>query len=81
MTHDEIRRHELSDFLRTRRARISPAGVGFPACESAANSWFAARGSSTVGRDERDLVHVARTETSDQRVSRNVGQASSRVTA
>src|ERR1700735_2376713 len=30
MTHDEIRRHELSDFLRTRRARISPAGVGFP---------------------------------------------------
>jgi transcriptional regulator with XRE-family HTH domain len=31
MTHDEIRRHELSDFLRTRRARISPAGIGFPA--------------------------------------------------
>ena len=30
MTHDEIRRHELSDFLRTRRARISPAGIGFP---------------------------------------------------
>lgn len=25
MTHDEIRRQELSDFLRTRRARISPA--------------------------------------------------------
>jgi hypothetical protein len=31
MNHDEIRRHELSDFLRTRRARISPANVGFPA--------------------------------------------------
>jgi transcriptional regulator with XRE-family HTH domain len=31
MTHDEIRRHELSDFLRTRRARISPADIGFPA--------------------------------------------------
>ena len=31
MTHDEIRRHELSDFLRTRRARIAPAGIGFPA--------------------------------------------------
>ena len=31
MTHDEIRRHELSDFLRTRRARISPVGIGFPA--------------------------------------------------
>jgi len=30
MTHDEIRRHELSDFLRTRRARISPADNGFP---------------------------------------------------
>jgi transcriptional regulator with XRE-family HTH domain len=30
MTHDEIRRHELSDFLRSRRARISPAGIGFP---------------------------------------------------
>src|ERR1700674_940304 len=26
MTHDEIRRHELSDFLRTRRARFAPAG-------------------------------------------------------
>ncbi len=33
MTHDEIRRHELSDFLRTRRARISPAGIGFPAAQ------------------------------------------------
>ena len=31
MTHDEIRRHELSDFLRTRRARIAPADIGFPA--------------------------------------------------
>jgi hypothetical protein len=30
MTHDEIRRHELSDFLRTRRARITPAAIGFP---------------------------------------------------
>jgi len=30
MTHDEIRRHELSDFLRSRRARISPAAIGFP---------------------------------------------------
>src|ERR1700730_4504368 len=28
MNHDEIRRQELSDFLRTRRARISPADVG-----------------------------------------------------
>src|SRR5258708_38867214 len=31
MTHEEIRRHELSDFLRARRARISPADIGFPA--------------------------------------------------
>ena len=31
MTHDEIRRHELSDFLRTRRARVSPAAVGLTA--------------------------------------------------
>ena len=31
MTHDEIRRQELSDFLRTRRARISPADIGLPA--------------------------------------------------
>ena len=30
MTHDEIRRHELSDFLRTRRTRISPADIGIP---------------------------------------------------
>jgi transcriptional regulator with XRE-family HTH domain len=31
MTKDEIRRQELSDFLFTRRARISPADVGLPA--------------------------------------------------
>jgi transcriptional regulator with XRE-family HTH domain len=31
MTQDEIRRHELGDFLRTRRARIAPAEAGLPA--------------------------------------------------
>jgi transcriptional regulator with XRE-family HTH domain len=31
MTRDEIRRHELSDFLRNRRGRIAPADVGLPA--------------------------------------------------
>src|SRR5271167_897243 len=31
MTRDEIRRQELSDFLRTRRGRIAPADVGLPA--------------------------------------------------
>ena len=31
MTRDEIRRHELSDFLRTRRGRVVPADVGLPA--------------------------------------------------
>jgi transcriptional regulator with XRE-family HTH domain len=31
MTRDEIRRHELSNFLRTRRARLSAAEVGLPA--------------------------------------------------
>jgi transcriptional regulator with XRE-family HTH domain len=31
MTQDEIRRQELSDFLRARRARISPADIGLPA--------------------------------------------------
>src|SRR6202162_6675342 len=31
MTKDEIRRQELSDFLRTRRARIDPAEGGLPA--------------------------------------------------
>jgi transcriptional regulator with XRE-family HTH domain len=30
MNHDEIRRQELSDFLRTRRARIDPTDVGLP---------------------------------------------------
>jgi transcriptional regulator with XRE-family HTH domain len=30
MTHGEVRRHELSDFLRTRRTRISPADIGIP---------------------------------------------------
>src|ERR1700683_5797025 len=41
MTHDEIRRHELSDFLRTRRARISPAGIGFPATRRRTPGWRA----------------------------------------
>src|SRR3984957_8819388 len=31
MTKDEIRRQELSDFLRNRRGRIAPADVGLPA--------------------------------------------------
>jgi transcriptional regulator with XRE-family HTH domain len=31
MLDDKIRRHELSDFLRIRRSRISPAEVGLPA--------------------------------------------------
>ncbi len=31
MSQDEIRRQELSDFLRTRRARISPVEAGLPA--------------------------------------------------
>jgi len=47
MTHDEIRRHELSDFLRTRRARISPADIGFPAAHRR-RTWFAARRGSPV---------------------------------
>jgi transcriptional regulator with XRE-family HTH domain len=31
MTKDEIRRQELSDFLRNRRGRVTPADVGLPA--------------------------------------------------
>jgi transcriptional regulator with XRE-family HTH domain len=31
ITQDEIRRQELSDFLRTRRARLAPTDVGLPA--------------------------------------------------
>src|ERR1700726_3950344 len=30
MSRDEIRRRELSDFLRIRRARVSPAEAGLP---------------------------------------------------
>ena len=33
MNQDDIRRQELSNFLRTRRARISPADVGLPAAQ------------------------------------------------
>ena len=33
MNQDEIRRQELSDFLRTRRARIAPGDVGLPAAQ------------------------------------------------
>src|ERR1700756_5848726 len=31
MTRDEIRRQELSDFLRNRRGRVTPSDVGLPA--------------------------------------------------
>src|ERR1700733_9778929 len=31
MTQDEIRRQELGDFLRTRRARVAPTEAGLPA--------------------------------------------------
>src|ERR1700732_2791144 len=31
MTQDEIRRQELADFLRTRRARVVPTEAGLPA--------------------------------------------------
>jgi len=72
MNHDEIRRQELSNFLRTRRARIFPADIGLPAVPTAADSRFAARRSSTVGRCERDLVHLARAETSDQCIGRHL---------
>ena len=47
MTHDDFRRNELSDFLRTRRARISPADIGFPAAHRR-RTWFAARRGSPV---------------------------------
>jgi transcriptional regulator with XRE-family HTH domain len=33
MNQDEIRRQELSNFLRTRRARISPPDIGLPAAQ------------------------------------------------
>ena len=33
VNQDEIKRQELSDFLRTRRARIAPADVGLPAAQ------------------------------------------------
>jgi transcriptional regulator with XRE-family HTH domain len=50
MNHDEIRRRELSDFLRTRRARISPAEVGLPA----------ARRRRTPGLRREEVAQLAR---------------------
>ena len=57
MNQDEIRRQELSNFLRTRRARISPADAGLAAVATAANAWSAPRRSSAFGQGEHDLVH------------------------
>src|SRR6266446_5348211 len=50
MHQDEIRRQELSDFLRTRRARISPAEVGLPA----------ARRRRTPGLRREEVAQLAR---------------------
>ena len=50
MTRDEIRRHELSDFLRTRRARVSPAAVGLPANQRR----------RTPGLRREEVAHLAR---------------------
>jgi hypothetical protein len=49
MNQDEIRRQELSDFLRTRRARIAPADVGLPA----------ARRRRTPGLRREEVAHLA----------------------
>jgi hypothetical protein len=49
MNHEEIRRQELSDFLRTRRARIAPAAVGLPA----------ARRRRTPGLGREEVAHLA----------------------
>ena len=71
MNQDEIRRQELSNFLRTRRARISPADVG-PGCgPTAANSRFAARRSSAVGRVSVTWYTWLEAEASDQCIGRH----------
>jgi transcriptional regulator with XRE-family HTH domain len=49
MNHDEIRRQELSDFLRTRRARINPADVGLPATSRR----------RTAGLRREEVAHLA----------------------
>jgi transcriptional regulator with XRE-family HTH domain len=49
MNQDEIRRQELSDFLRTRRARIAPADVGLPAV----------RRRRTPGLRREEVAHLA----------------------
>jgi transcriptional regulator with XRE-family HTH domain len=50
MNHDEIRRQELSDFLRTRRARVSPAVVGLTANQRR----------RTPGLRREEVAHLAR---------------------
>jgi transcriptional regulator with XRE-family HTH domain len=50
MNHDEIRRQELSDFLRTRRARVSPADVGLTANQRR----------RTPGLRREEVAHLAR---------------------
>ncbi len=55
MTRDEIRRHELSSFLRIRRGRIDPADLGTCPRHSGAEHPACAREEvAQVGRDERD---------------------------
>jgi transcriptional regulator with XRE-family HTH domain len=49
LSQDEIRRHELGDFLRTRRARIDPAEVGLPATNRR----------RTAGLRREEVAHLA----------------------
>jgi hypothetical protein len=49
MNEDEIRRRELSDFLRTRRARIAPTDVGLPATSRR----------RTAGLRREEVAHLA----------------------
>ena len=50
MNQDEIRRQELSNFLRTRRARISPADAGLAAVQRR----------RTPGLRREEVAHLAR---------------------
>ena len=49
MNQDEMRRQELSDFLRTRRARVAPTDVGLPA----------SRRRRTPGLRREEIAHLA----------------------
>lgn len=70
---EKERRKELADFLRTRRARLSPQQVGLPPGSRRRVAGLQREEVALTGRHQRDVVHMARTSTPSKCVAASVG--------